>query len=61
MAEVQKFTMAVENLPVSLCASKHTDMNTITLHNQGDIFENMPAFIIILDAEYASRNYEATK
>jgi hypothetical protein len=55
-AEVWKFTMVT--LSIRLCASSHTDMNTIMLYNGHDIFENMPPFITKLNAEDVSRNYD---
>jgi len=45
-------------LPIRLCASNHTNMNAIMLHNQHDIFENMPPFITKLNAEDVSSNYD---
>ena len=54
-AGVRKFT--VVTLPIRLCASNHTNMNAITLHNQHDLLENMPPFITKLNAEDVSRSY----
>jgi len=50
------FTMVI--LFIKHCASNHTNMNAIILHNAHDIFENMPPFITKLNAEDVSRNYD---